>query len=263
MKKSLIASVVFGALMAGSAVAADMPARAPMLTKAPPAPVYSWTGFYIDGGAGYGTWTADTTTVSPVTGICQLCTTQTQGGKGWLGTVSAGFDYQFSQHIVAGILADYDFSDIKGTIQDQGPFFAGTVSQKSAWAAGARVGWLVTPQILSYVNGGYTQAHFSGANMVTTFVGMPANFSTPSFNTNGWFLGGGVEVSLASFIPGLFSRNEYRYSSYNSVTLTDTCPRASGSAACGGFATPQNSITFHPYVQTVRSELVYKFNWMH
>ena len=46
------------ALFAGSAMAADMPVKAPMLMKAPP-PVYSWTGCYFGGGAGYGMWNQD------------------------------------------------------------------------------------------------------------------------------------------------------------------------------------------------------------
>jgi outer membrane immunogenic protein len=261
MKRLLLAFLALGAFAVGPALAADMsaPAPAPIYTKAPPAPVSSWTGFYLNGGGGYAMWTADTTTVSSTTGACVLCTTQTQGGKGWFGTVGGGFDYQFTDHIVAGVLADWDFSSIKGTIQDQGPFFAGTLTENWSWAAGARIGWLITPAILSYVNGGYSQTHFGSANMVNTFAGLPSPYSTAAFSQSGWFLGGGVETSLASFIPGLFSRTEYRYQYYGTATLADTCPTP-GVGACGG---PQNSITFHPSVQSIRSELVYKFNWMH
>jgi hypothetical protein len=127
MKKLILASVAVGALIA-PAVAANMPA--PIYSKAPsPAPIYNWTGLYVDGGFGYGMWTADTTTINPLTGGCVLCVTQTQGGKGWLGTIGGGYDYQFnllSYNVVIGALGSYDFSSLTGTIQDQTPFFAGT-----------------------------------------------------------------------------------------------------------------------------------------
>ena len=32
----------------------------------------------------------------------------------------------------------------------------GDIKQTSAWAAGARVGWLATPSFMTYANGGYT-----------------------------------------------------------------------------------------------------------
>jgi outer membrane immunogenic protein len=192
MKKLILASVAVGALIA-PAVAANMPA--PIYSKAPsPAPIYNWTGLYVDGGFGYGMWTADTTTINPLTGGCVLCVTQTQGGKGWLGTIGGGYDYQFnllSYNVVIGALGSYDFSSLTGTIQDQTPFFAGTEKMTSAWAAGARFGATVTPSILTYFNVGWTGAQFSGTNMIGTggfpflapppVIG-PTGFSTPSFS---------------------------------------------------------------------------------
>jgi hypothetical protein len=34
------------------------------------------------------------------------------------------------------------------------------------WAVGGRLGWLVTPTLLTYVSGGYTQARFNEVNYV-------------------------------------------------------------------------------------------------
>ena len=216
----------------------------------PPSMPVNWSGFYVNGGFGYGGWAADTTTQNPVTGACVLCIVQVQGGKGWLGVGGVGFDFQAIPKLVLGVFGDYDFSSLKGTIQDQVPFFAGDIKQTSAWAAGARAGWLVTPQVLSYVNGGYTRARFSGTNMVTTFVGAPTTFTTPAFNTHGWFFGGGMEAAIT---PNLFWRNEYRLAHYNNVTIPDTAPGGGLNA----------SINFKPTVQTITTQLVYKFNWMH
>lgn len=244
MKKLLVAAIAtFGFF--GGAFAADMPTK--MAVKAPMAASTPWTGFYVNGGVGYGAWAADTVVVNPTTGVCDICVTQVQGGKGWLGVVGGGFDYQISPKIVLGVFGDYNISSLEGTIQDGGPYFAGDIKQTSAWAAGARAGWLLTPELMSYVNGGYTAARFSSASMVDTHAGAPSAFSTPATTMNGWFLGGGVEAALA---PGWFWRSEYRLAYYGSKTLPDT-------DGTGGI---NDSITFKPTVQTITTQLVYKFD---
>jgi len=262
MNKLLTAAALAAFATVGTANAADLPMKAaPMGPIA--APTYGWTGFYLNAGFGYGMWTADTTTIfptGPLAGTCILCVTQTQGGRGWLGTVGGGFDWQFSDRIVAGAFLDTDFSRIRGTIQDQGPFFAGRITETWSWAAGGRIGWLVTPQILSYFNGGFTQTHFDGAAMQDTFTGITTPFVTPAFTKSGFFIGGGME---AMFAPGWFWRSEYRYADYGTVNLSDTAPGGPVVVVpgVGAFANPQSTITFHPIVQTIRSEIVYKFNW--
>ncbi len=151
-------------------MAADL---APRYAKAPaPMPVApSWTGFYIFGGGGGGLWAADTTTQATATGVCILCSNQRQGGSGWFGTVGAGYDWQVNQNWVIGVFADGQFGSIKGTIQDQVPFWAGSEKMKDAWAAGVRVGYLIAPNVLSYVNGGYSGSDWSGTTLVNTFAG--------------------------------------------------------------------------------------------
>ena len=154
--------------------------------------------------------------------------------------------------IVGGVFADYTPSHLKGTIQDQGPLFAGEITQNGTWAVGGRVGWLLTREILSYWNGGYTSAHFSSTSLVVTLSGAPAGFGTPAFSMGGWFLGGGFEVSLASWTRGLFWHNEFRLARYGSKTLPEV--RAATGVAI-------DSITVRPSVQTVTTQLVYKFGW--
>ena len=235
----VIAAVSFTAVQ--SASAADMPAKAPAY-KAPLATATPWTGFYVNGGVGYGMWTADSTVSIPGVG-CLYCETQVLGGRGWLATIGAGYDYQFAPRIVAGIFGEASASSLKGTILDRDVAGAGDIKQTSSWAGGGRVGWLVTPQTLSYVNAGYTAARFSSANLAFTSTGTPTGFSTPGFTAKGWFLGGGVETSLA---PNWFWRTEYRYAYYRNTTLAES-PAAF-------------NIDFKPTVQTVTSQIVYKFN---
>src|SRR5947209_6900466 len=100
MKKLLLA-LTAAAAFSGSAMAADMPARA--YTKAAPlAPAPSWTGFYLFGGAGGGVWDASSNTVFTTTGT-PLSVNSKVGGDGWFGTVGAGYDWQFNGSWVAGV----------------------------------------------------------------------------------------------------------------------------------------------------------------
>ena len=225
-----------------------------------PAPVYpatpavatNWTGLYVNAGAGYGMWNADTTQGFTGAGVCSICATQVMGGKGYLGVVGAGYDWQFAPSWVAGIFGDVDISSLKGTIQDQAFGNSGTIKQTSAWAVGPRLGWLPSPQTMTYVNGGYTGARFSGVNMVSMFDGAPTAFSTESFTASGWFVGGGVETTFDFFGmlgKGWFWRTEYRFASYGNKTATDSS---------GGV--PIVYIAFKPVVQTVTSSVIFKLN---
>ena len=156
MKRIVLAIAVVVAMTA-SASAADMAVKAPP-PPAPVAPAYNWTGFYIFGGGGGGLWAADQHVLDTATGI-PLTIDQRQGGSGWFGTVGLGYDWQFSNTWVFGLFGDGQFGSIRGTLQD--PFFGvtGTAKLRDSWAAGVRLGWLVAPNVLSYVNGGYSGAH--------------------------------------------------------------------------------------------------------
>src|SRR3984893_17016695 len=253
MKKLIIALTAFAAFT-GAASAADLGARPYTKAPAPPAPLPSWTGFYIFGGAGGGLWDADTST--RVTGTkVPLSISQRQGGDGWFGTVGLGYDWQFNGPWVFGLLADGEFGSLKGTIQDPFANWTSSIKMQDAWAAGARVGYLVAPNVLSYVNGGYSGSHWSGTTLLGTFSGLPVGAHTNSFNRNGWFVGGGVENSLNIFgiaAPGWFMKTEYRAAEYQRVNLGES----NIGGGLNGFG-----VSVKPLVQTVSTSLVYRFNW--
>lgn len=256
MKKLAIALATLAALT-GSASAADMAARP--YTKAPPmaAPAYNWTGFYIFGGGGGGIWSSNGG-VDVTGGPCIICTNTRTGGDGWFGTVGAGYDWQ-SAGWVMGIFGNGTFGSLKGNIGDASiPGFplVGTVKMETAWAAGARVGYLVAPNVLSYVNGGYTGTYWSGSTLLNAFTGTPSGLHTNSFDTQGWFVGGGVENNLNIFglnAPGWFMKTEYRAAYLDRKNLTE---RVDGTNVPVGA-----DITFKPFVQTISTSLVYRFNW--
>jgi outer membrane immunogenic protein len=256
MKKLALALTALAAF-SGSALAADLPART--YTKAPVVvPVApSWTGFYIFGGGGGGIWKANTSVVADPSGACIICGfNQTQGGDGWFGTVGAGYDWQFNSNWVAGVFADGQFGSIKGTIQDQGPFAAGRINNDYSYAAGVRLGYLVAPNVLSYVNGGWSDSHWKGTTMFNTTTGGPDGLNTNGFNRSGWFVGGGVENNLNIFgitAPGWFMKTEYRSAFYDTKTISEI------TTATG--VTSGRAITFKPWEETISTSLVYRFNW--
>jgi outer membrane immunogenic protein len=253
MKKLVLALTAVAALT-GTASAADLAARP--YTKAPPmAMAPSWTGFYIFGGAGGGVW--DSSSTSQVTGTGQLLSTnRTQGGDGWFGTVGAGYDWQFNSSWVFGILADGQFGSLRGTAVDQFANISGTMKLRDTYAAGARLGYLVAPNVLSYVNAGWTGSDWSGATLLTT-AGVPSGIHTNSYNTNnGVFVGGGVENNLNIFgisAPGWFMKTEYRAAYFGNKNINE---RFDVDNSLVG-----RDISFKPLVQTISTSLVYRFNW--
>jgi outer membrane immunogenic protein len=243
--KKLIIALAASAALAGTASAADLGARPYTKAPAPMAPLYNWTGFYIFGGAGGGVWDADTHSRDRVTGA-PLSISQTQGGDGWFGTVGIGYDWQFSGTWVAGIFADGQFGSLRGNVQDPFNGVTGRIKMEDAWAAGVRLGYLVAPNVLSYVNGGYSGSHWSGAVLLDSFTGAPVGFHTDSFNRNNLNIFGITA-------PGWFMKTEYRAAYYdrkNIDALSDV----------GNVPAPAN-LAFKPLVQTISTSLVYRFNW--
>jgi outer membrane immunogenic protein len=233
---------------AGYAVAADM--RMPVKGPAPVMPVagYNWTGCYLGAGGGYGLFDQQSRYVT--TGQTSL--SNDNGGRGWFGTVQVGCDYQISSGIVIGAFADYDFSGIKGNMAVPDFGFVGQEKLQSSWAAGGRIGWLPSDQLLVYVSGGYTEARFSQVNFSLAATGLQTVFGLPKHTYSGWFVGSGYEYGLG-WMPGLFWKTEYRFADYGSDTLPIV---VSATGAPRG-----DNIESRKYVQTIRSELVWRFNF--
>jgi outer membrane immunogenic protein len=269
MKKLVLALSAVAAFTA-PALAADMAPRP--YTKAPvavAAPVPTWTGCYVGGGGGYGMWNQENTGYLdpggigfgnrlPVTSRTRITETVTTGGRGYFGTVQGGCDYQFAalgNQFVVGGFADYDFDSIKGNHNPPATDFWASEKMSQAWSVGGRIGWLAFPSLLTYFSAGYTEAKFDQQNYTNLNgppFGVAANVYTAGRTYQGWFLGAGDEYAL-NFLPGLFWKTEYRVSEFNRVTnpvLSTTTNLPTG-----------YSEDSKKWVQTIRSELVYRFNW--
>lgn len=231
MRIVLAALVAFSVVhSAGSALAADLPART--YTKAPAiaTPVSDWTGFYIGGEVGGrwsdSTWTTDGLLVpnGPIgnrTGDIPASFNSSSVRAG----AYFGYNWQVSRSWVLGIEGDAAWGDnnrsragIPGTWSPGTPFVfvsADNSNVRLGWDAAvrARVGWLVAPNVMLFGAGGAAWQDVSvGANCQVTgpwcSVARSASFSTTKV---GWTVGGGVEAKVWS---NWLARVEYRYADF-------------------------------------------------
>ncbi|MEO8321888.1 MAG: porin family protein [Bradyrhizobium sp.] len=261
--KKLVLALAATAAFTGSALAADMAPR----TYAKAAPMVmapSWTGLWISGGGGYGMGQYQSSVTDP-TGGTIFDVGHDTGMKGWLGKVGVGYDYQFGGSWVLGAFADATWSNVSGRNSFtcpgicSGPTqgYNGTIRNDWSWAAGARIGYVALPGLLTYFNGGFTQADIEGISYFRSPAPNDLGPTLGSRRLNGYFLGGGTEYAVTQ-IPGLFWKNEVRFSSFNNRTDTNVCTGALACAPVGGaHSLDRNRL----YEQAATTELVYRFNW--
>ena len=233
----------------------------------PPPPPPSFTGCWLSGGVGYGLWDQENTdfnTFGHVEGGGPLGTQLTgavdSGGRGWLGRVGAGCDYQFSffgnQQWVIGGFADYDWTNLHGQVAE--PWFGdvGNENMNNQWAVGGRIGWVPFPNLMTFVSGGYTQANFSGTVFTAQFIpdlGVPTGVTRDGATHHGWFIGGGEEYAFTWLpVPGLFWKTEYRLSEFDHNLVAVRF--ADGTGAYG--------VDSKTWVQTITTSLVWRFNFL-
>ena len=172
----------------------------------------------------------------------------TDGGRGWLGRVGGGCDYQFWQKFVIGALADYDFASLESNMTAPFATISGDEKMNWAWAAGGRLGYLPWDTLLVYISGDYTQAHFDGTLFIQGV--SPSTLSTLGQTYSGWFLGSGYEYRF-DWLPACTGGTDYRFNSYNSKDIQ----LLNVGLPTGDF------IHAEKFVQTVTSSLVWRFNW--
>jgi outer membrane immunogenic protein len=233
MKKLVLAGAMALA-MAGIAQAADLPLKAP-----PPAPVYSWTGWYLGVNLGDSWSSSNSTTFSgspftdPFFAANIFPTTLSTNPHGFAGGLQTGYNWQLSSAWVIGAETDIQISRYQSsatvTPVPTVPFPPVTTQaiQQSTWfgTLRARLGFLLTPTVLLYGTGGlaYGQADTS---FNTEFAGTTCGPFTCITGDNssirtGWAGGGGIEWMLA---PHWTLRAEYLYLDLGSNSVTATSP---------------------------------------
>ena len=230
MKKLALLSTASLAMMAGAAMAADLPAR-----RAPPpfvaVPVFTWTGFYAGINAGYA-FSDDgrirTFGNNPGTALNVAVNARPQSFRldreGFTGGGQIGYNYQIGMFVV-GLEADAAYTDFGRTRSFQAanaPGFPISTFRSDMDFLGTvrgRVG-VALDRFMVYGTGGFAygdvqhSANFFGAiaaapgNGTLTFAGGRSRIET------GYAVGGGVEYAFPSFaVLGLATtvKAEYLY----------------------------------------------------
>ena len=223
-----------------AAHAADLP------VKAPPVPaIYSWSGFYVGGNAGYGWRDNHATTFNQADPLVTLvtcggtlggtCAPPTSSGlSGGVFGFQAGYNWQFASRWLLGVETDVNFSSISGSATSAPYRIAlvnaqNNVDQSIDWfgTVRARLGFLATDRVLVYGTGGFAYAQVREGSTLTALTeqgafGLGSAFgcqavtnSAPtcfvgssSRTATGWTAGGGLEYALWN---NLTLKAEYLY----------------------------------------------------
>lgn len=246
LKRSLIATTAFAAVTT-AALAADLPSRRAAPAPYVAVPVFTWSGFYIGGNAGYiFSDNGEITTVGnngPVGGPSTIFNVNTGARprsvrsepEGFTGGGQIGYNWQIGS-IVLGVEADAAYTDYQRTVRvigatgaasdfstDMG--YLGTVRGRLGYSFGT---------FMVYGTGGFAygdvenRARFfatplAGGTGVTQFSGSRSSTET------GYAAGGGVEFAMPSSFS-LFGSNAITFKAealyydlgQSRVTVADT-----------------------------------------
>jgi outer membrane immunogenic protein len=220
MNKCLVSITALVALLATPALAADL-TPAPIYTKAPPPPVYSWTGFYVGGNVGYSWGQGSSTYNDPnFAGFLSTTISESQSLDGIIGGGQIGYNWEANSTWVLGLEADIQGSGERGSSSSADPysyfcdcgatgFLPGIITTafntKLEWfgTVRARLGVLVTPTTLLYGTGGLAYGGINSSGSVTDSSGtsppsyIPLTWTFADSATKvGWTVGGGIEGAI-------------------------------------------------------------------
>jgi outer membrane immunogenic protein len=229
MKNTAIGIAFVAVLIGTPALAADMAVKAPP----PPAPVWSWTGFYIGGNAG-GVWgNSDPAMSVPITnaGYFNILNTPIVDSVGIMhihpGAATAGGEIGYNlqtNNIVWGIEADFNYLGLNASSSAVGTYviparttFNLTQSVQTDWlfTLRPRVGFAVDSTLI-YVTAGLALTDLK-YNAAFSDVFGATNIGAISTTRAGWTVGGGIEHALGLHWS---AKAEYLYADFGSVSTT-------------------------------------------
>ncbi len=242
--KKLATAIAAIALIGTPAFAADIAVKAP---PPAPAPVNSWTGWYVGAnvGASFGRTETDYN-VAPITtpSIPGFVGSAITEPFGIIGGGQIGYNWQFSPTLVAGIEADFQGADERESITLTQPFsfpIIGIVPPQSVTGTttinyDAKIDWLGTARarigylwregaVLTYLTGGlaYGKVDIQGTGGTSGIGGFSPFSITHPFGhsqvNTGWTVGFGTEGKL--LIPGWTYKIEYLYVDLGSLDVND------------------------------------------
>ena len=152
-QRALVSLAAAAAFIASTSLssAADLPRKGPVAVPAP-APVFSWTGFYIGihGGAGWGTIESTLIDTGGI-GIGSF-PLSSHNANGWLVGGTLGYNWQVNPWLVLGLEGDWTWTNFEGTAPCAVVISCRTELNWTADVTG-RIG-VVVDRALVYVKGG-------------------------------------------------------------------------------------------------------------
>ena len=202
MRKLFLAGAAIGALIVGApALAADLPAAAPVYKATPVAPAFSWSGFYfgIEGGGAWGR-SRHRSDVGDITNAFNV-------SGGFIGG-EYGTNWQFGNWVL-GMESDLSWASTKGSASE-GPIPTNTATTKQNWIGfdRGRIGY-AWDRVLLYATGGLAETSIEADT-----TGAAGTLSQSKFRL-GWAAGGGVEWAFA---PQWSAKVEYLHADFGSHT---------------------------------------------
>ena len=253
MLRLILKSAFAMALLGGTALAADLPIVNDWPSPVRPAPVLSWTGFYIGVNGGYaGDEFRYPFSGGPIGVPTSVTGSVSLNSSGFLGGGQIGYNYQLDS-FVSGLEADIDATSIAGKLNAN----AGIVGLGSAnlsagsnleflGTARGRLGFAIFDRALLYATGGlaYGEVH-SSYNVVAPAIGSLAG--SQSSTDVGWTVGGGLEYALTNNVT---FKTEYLYADLGKHTIF---------SQSNFFGVGTGTIAVDTTVNIVRAGLNYKF----
>ena len=178
----------------------------PATASATPALTPTWTGVYV--GAGIGGDVITPHVAGSFAGVLDF-NASGLGGADVGGTFTIGYDRQIAPRWVVGAFGLIDAGTNGGAKVTASAGGAGVAissdlaAVKSGWTVGGRVGYLVAPETLVYLLGGYSGT--TAQSISYDFLGFPG--TAPTREYHGATFGGGFE---RFFTDSISARAEYR-----------------------------------------------------
>ncbi len=249
---------------AGSAMAADIPVKAPMAPVV--APAYSWTGLYVGGNVGaawgHSSWCTEANIPNCTSSFSPPLDVVNESATGVVGGGQFGYRWQFSNFVI-GVEGMFDGMRLSNTspsclalaVPCGGGFFRGnpirTTTFNDLYSVTGQMGY-AWDRLLVYVKGGWAGTQL-GFDALGNFG--EANLASSGW-ANGWTAGGGIEYLVWKNISaGIdFSLGvEYDYYQFNTGNITNLANSNGFVVACAFCAINAN-------VQTVTARANFKFN---
>ncbi|MCR9138389.1 MAG: outer membrane beta-barrel protein [Alphaproteobacteria bacterium] len=205
MSKRITAIIAASLAVTVPATAADL-----YIAPEPPAPiisgesVYNWTGFRV--GIGFGTTMMNNYLRAPALAAGST-TIGGLGDRGFVGTLSAGYDHALANGVIVGasVLGRYGDADTSVT----GGGTSAEIKADYGFDVVGRLGYSITPRTMAYLLGGYSWQHFKLSGTGPTV--------SQNWGASGYVVGFGTETAIRD---NWTWSSEYRYANYGSEGVT-------------------------------------------